>query len=347
MTPAATPPDSPTHADGRSRAGSARLGAILAEKPVLYLLIGLVVILGTSGYSLRRDGVFACPATEYGADRYLGYCQATSYGDYDHGAFWFGLEPAAQASAQAADALFLGTSRMQFGFSTDAVTRWFSNARSRHYLLGFSHSGNHRFLGPLLGRLEPTADVYVINLDLFFEGTASIPARTVMHDPSALARYEQKRLWQRIHERVCGIASGICADGIAFFRERHTGTWTVRGGPFQAGSVAYRAEVDDAVVAAYVPAGRDFLATLPVPRECVVLTYVPTDDSDRETAAAVAAALGAPFVSPPLDGLTTFDGSHLDVESAERWSAAFMAEAAPTLERCLGIEGAAPGAPEG
>ena len=34
-----------------------------------------------------------------------------SYGDYDHGAIWFGLEPAADAAAANAQVLFLGNSR--------------------------------------------------------------------------------------------------------------------------------------------------------------------------------------------------------------------------------------------
>ena len=89
-----------------------------AVRPALYLVILVFSLLAALGYKLRTDGVFACPASGYGSDHYLAYCQTGGYGDYDHGAFWFGLEPEAQRAATDADVLFLGNSRMQFAFST-------------------------------------------------------------------------------------------------------------------------------------------------------------------------------------------------------------------------------------
>lgn len=74
---------------------------------------------------LRWNGIFACPANGYSSDSYLGYCQATAYGDYDKGAFWFGLEPGLREVVAAADVLFLGSSRMQLGFSAPALRDWF------------------------------------------------------------------------------------------------------------------------------------------------------------------------------------------------------------------------------
>src|SRR5688500_17401087 len=88
---------------------------VLAAPARTYCLIIAVVALAAFAYSLRYQGIFSCQASGYGADRYLAYCQATSYSDYDHGAFWFGLEPEAVDAARNADVLFLGNSRMQFG----------------------------------------------------------------------------------------------------------------------------------------------------------------------------------------------------------------------------------------
>ena len=54
-----------------------------------------------------------------------------------------------------------------------------------------------------------------------------------------------------------------------------------------------------------------------------------------ETAADVAKELGVSFVPATLDGLQTFDGSHLDQSSAERWSEAFFQVAGPQILKCL------------
>ena len=60
-------------------------------RPVLYIIILVLSICSAYAYKLRTDGIFSCPADGYPSDRYLAYCNTVSYGDYDHGAFWFGL----------------------------------------------------------------------------------------------------------------------------------------------------------------------------------------------------------------------------------------------------------------
>jgi hypothetical protein len=304
-------------------------------RPGAYIVIILVVVLGTFVYSLRINGIFACQSAGYDTDRYAAYCQATKYGDYDHGAFWFDLEPEASTAATNAEVLFLGNSRMQFGFSSEAVSDWFSSRTVRYFLLGFSHHGNYNFTAPLLDKLSPQAKVYVVNLDLFFEPEMSQPANVVTRDSTAKGRYEQKRGWQRIHKPFCESLPAICGDEIAFFRSRATGDWLVRGGQFESEPVSYDDQVDQGVLKTYIAVGTEFLAQLPVGRECVILTMVPTPTTGAETMKAVAAALGATLVAPKLEGLITFDGSHLDEPSRQRWSAAFVEAAGPQIQTCL------------
>jgi hypothetical protein len=308
----------------------------------VYVVTIVVVILGTFVYAIRMHGIFSCQAEGYGSDRYAAYCQATKYGDYDHGAFWFDLEPDVSATARNADVLFIGNSRMQFGLSSAAVAEWFSSRNLRHFLLGFSHDGNHNFEGPLLQKLGPQAKVYVLNVDLFFEKYLSPPVRTIRGDPMAKARYEQKRSWQRIHRSVCNRLPAICGNEVAFFRSRETGHWLVEGAKFETAPVSYDDEVDQDVLQAYVPAGNEFLSQLPVARDCVILTMVPKPGAGMATAQAVADALGVSLVAPKLEGLMTFDSSHLDEPSRERWSAAFIEAAGPQIRACLDKAGNPP-----
>ncbi len=303
--------------------------------PGLYALVLVLAMVAGIGVSVRHDGIFACRAGGYGDDRYLSYCQATKYADYDHGAFWFGLEPSAIEAAHRADVVFLGNSRTQFGFSSDATRRWFAEAPARFYLLGFSHFENRTFEQPLLAKVVPTARAYVINIDSFFRDKVSQPAAAVMHEAGTEARYRQKRLWQFVHRPVCSALPVLCRDDYAIFRARGTGMWQVAGGPFRATEVEYDEAVDTAKVREYVAAGRAFLPTLAVPAGCVLFTILPAQRTEAGTARAVAAALGVPFVAPQPAGLRTFDGLHLDRPSAERWSVAFFEAAGPELQRCL------------
>jgi hypothetical protein len=66
------------------------------------------------------------------------------------------------------------------------------------------------------------------------------------------------------------------------------------------------------------------------------LTVVPYDSTKRAEAIAIAKALGLDLIAPEVQGLKTFDGSHLDRQSAERWSKAFFEAAGPRIRQCLG-----------
>jgi hypothetical protein len=318
-------------------AGVPRLGRgpVLAARPGLYILLVLVVALSAGGYSLRKYGIFGCQASGYASDGYLSYCGASSYGDYDHGAIWFELEPAAITAAANARVLFLGNSRIEFGLSSRATADWFSSLSESYYVLGFSHFENYTFEAPLLRKLHPRAKVYVINIDSFFEQSETGPGSTVMRAESARTRYEQKRGWQGIHKAICTTVEAICGHEEAIFRSRSTGTWFVTGDRFTSEPVSYDEDIDATKLASYTALGNEFLPSLSSDATCTLLTIVPTVKTDLGTAKAIAVALGLNLVAPRLAGLITFDQVHLDPKSAQRWSAAFLEEAGPQIRKCL------------
>jgi hypothetical protein len=308
---------------------------LLAAKSGLYILLLLVVAFGAGAYSLRKYGIFGCSASGYMFDSYLGYCGATSYGDYDHGAIWFNLEPAATAAAANARVLFIGNSRTQIAFSSQATTNWFSSLSESYYLLGFSHFENYTFEVPLLRNLHTRAKVFVINIDSFFERSETGPGKTVMRDESAKTRYEEKRQWQRIHRETCTSFKALCGDDIAIFRSRPTGRWRVIGLRSTREPVAYEDVIDRNKLADYTVLARQFLPGLSASHGCTILTIVPSVRTAAGTAKAIADALSFKLVAPRLAGLVTFDQVHLDPESAQRWSSAFFEEAGPQIRKCL------------
>jgi hypothetical protein len=306
----------------------------LKARPVLYISLIIFVAIGAFGYNLRTQGIFACSSGGYSADTYLAYCSSAGYGDYDHAAFWFDLEPGITDFAKAADVLFLGNSRMQVGFSTAAAAEATSALNARYYLLGFVYE-NHIFEEKLLNKLDPQARVYVVSLDKFFAESPSLPAKALMRDPDARNRNTRKHLWQIIHHPLCGMLPAACGDRFVVFRSRYTGVWQVDWQYGPAKPVTYDESIDRNVVDQETAAGQDFLLRLPVRRECVIPTLVPTPSTRIEQAGAIAKALKIDLVAPKVEGLETFDGSHLDRPSAERWSRAFFQEAGARIRKCL------------
>jgi hypothetical protein len=284
---------------------------------------------------MRFEGIFACPAGDI-PNTFLVDCNSVGYGDYDHGAFWFGLEPDAALAAREADVLFLGSSRMQFGLSTAATISWFSSPPTSFYLLGFSHTENIAFVGPLLEKIQPQAKVYVINVDRFFSDVQTLPAGELLKVANSVNDYSEKKFWQRVQEPVCRMLPMACGNSVAIFRNRETGLWRIKGSvPAKSAVVNDATPTDQGRWGQFVSAGELFVSQLPVDRQCVILTLVPSEGTRRAEAQAVAAGLGMELVAPEVEGLKTFDGSHLEPSSAERWSAAFFSAAGPQIRRCL------------
>ena len=326
------------HAGRRSQISERRVG-FFATRPTIYILILLSAFLASYLYKLRVDYIFSCPASGYTSDRYLTYCDATNYGDYEHGAFWFDLEPAAEMSAASADVLFLGDSRQQYAFSTAATANWFSSSSSSYYLLGFIVFENSIFARALLHKLKPRAQVYVIAIGDFFEASERPVAKIVMHDNAARSRYVVKHLLQFVHNAICREMTAICGNRLVIFRSRQTGTWFMSPTAKFEGrerQVSYDQRIDGREISDAITIGRTFLSELPVKPECVILTAVPTVSTRLSAASAIASGLGKVLVVPEhLDALHTFDGIHLDQASAERWSEAFFKVAGRQIKKCL------------
>ena len=203
----------------RENVPKSRLVYLSAAQPVLYVVVVLGVVLATYLYDLRFEGIFSCQANGYGSDRYLAYCQATHYGDYEHGAFWFGLEPSEDLLASA-EVLFLGDSRLQFAFSTAATSEWFSAAATRYFLMGFLYIEDSYFAEALLSKFKPRAKVYVINANPFFATYMTEPARTVMHDAIREHPIRDKaavatRASVDLPKTACGLRKSLCDLSLA------------------------------------------------------------------------------------------------------------------------------------
>lgn len=312
------------------------LSGLFAARPAIYAVLVLAAAYIAFAYQIRTQTVFSCPAGGYSADRYLAYCQGTSYGDYEHGAFQFDLEPAARTSAKNADVLFLGNSRLQLAFSTAATADWFSKASASYYLMGFLYYENAVFAEELLREIRPRARVFVINVDDFFTLSESPPVKTILHDPEARHKYEAKQFWQRIHEPICKRFARLCGNKFVIFRSRETGAYSAEGVPPQKNTpVSYDEIVNANVVDSNVAAALDFLSRFAKGR-CVILTNVPFVETNTGNADAIAKGVGAKLITPGiLDGLQTYDGYHLDQSSAERWSRAFFTAAGSEIRSCL------------
>jgi hypothetical protein len=315
----------------RSREG------LFANHVALYIGVVLLVALASYAYWLKTRSIFACQAQGYSADRYLAYCGGGNYADFEHGAFYYNLEPPALDYAGKADVLVIGNSRLQVALSNDATADWFKNAAASYYLLGFSYNENMNFTQELLRRLNSRASVFIINVDDFFDRRETAAARTILHDPEAQSRYAWKHFSQKPHQWVCGHFPALCGPRFVIFRSRETGAYyrIPRDEPVSPqNAVSYDRNVDQAEVSDSTARAIDFLKEF-AKGKCVILTNAPYPETKMGNASAIASGAGLPLVAPELDGLNTSDGYHLDRASADRWARAFFEAAGPEIRSCV------------
>jgi len=330
---------------------TARPTAAITEKHYAWFVIGLplaVFFCVTIWEAYGRFVTFAqaCSPIGYDSDEYLAVCDSEIYGDYEHGAFFLGLEPEAIRELKKAEILFVGNSRMQHGFSTDATARFFGQSRADrpYYLLGFGFIEPYLFTTALIEKLQPRPKVIVANLDeWFFLDLYSDPGKTVIQaNTTVWLNYARKRAWQTLHHAVCGwmdrpSSPAWCGRKNTIFRSRTTGTWDLRNN-HEAKNIPLHVSsgVDPAKVKELLPAVHKFLRAMPVRPECVIFITVPSPHWSPDNTRAIADAVGARFVQTESAGSDwkMIDDSHLIQEHAETWSAQALAQMKSAFETC-------------
>ena len=286
---------------------------------------------------------FACRTQPHGPDDFLAYCRSPRYGDYEHGALYYGLEPKARESIRAAQVLFLGSSRLQAAFAANATREYFRARGIRYFVMGFGYGDVSPFEQPVMERSGASPKVIVINTDPFFvePNRLSEPAKEAIEGgPKYLWRLTQKMAFQRVHRIICRVVPLCPESEPSIFRSATDGQWNWIGPYTEEREVPIDQELKERIpqfeIERAKTIGEIFLNRIGLDRRCVVFTGIPSNGLDlTEVAEVLATALHTRFLAPKIDGLATVDGGHFNSRSAELWSAAFVEALTPIVNECL------------
>ena len=286
---------------------------------------------------------FACRTQPNGPDDFLAYCRSPRYGDYEHGALYYGFEPKARERIRAAEVLFLGSSsRLQAAFAANATREYFRARGIRYFVMGFGYGDVSPFEQPVMERSGASPKLIVINTDPFFvePNRLSEPAKEAIEGgPKYLWRLTQKMAFQRVHRIICR-AVPLCPESEpSIFRSATDGQWNWIGPYVEEREVPIdqnNAPLPQFEIERAKAIGEMFLNRIGLDRRCVVFTGVPSNVPNlTEVAEVLATALHTRFLAPKIDGLATVDGGHFNSRSAELWSAAFVEALTPIVDECL------------
>jgi hypothetical protein len=282
---------------------------------------------------------------------FLAYCSHPKFTDYEHGAYYLGLEPEATARLESAQVLVLGSSLAQMSFSTDATSSYFKERRLSYYLLGFGYNEGGRFSTAVLSRVSDRPSLYIIHAFAFFGNHLSTAAEAAMGD-DATVQYLSKKLGAESARWICNLLRSWCGPYNSIYRNRDTGSWDwVNTYSSASGTRPIPLHRPTAGVPSpdEFTRAESFAASLKVPPECIIVTMTPNAEIDlSENVRLIAEHIHARALIPQLDGLVTLDGWHLDKPSAERWSKAFLQQLDVAAGRCANfINGSSPPRPRG
>jgi hypothetical protein len=307
----------------------------------LYLAVFALVavaVFPAASLALFTANNLGCRSSGYSDDAYIDYCGTITFGDYAHGAIYYGL---GHRQIETAKVIFLGDSRTQMGFSTEAIRKFFKEKQVPFYILGFGYNEYSKFELEILHRAGANPAVLVVNANPFFSEALSPPAQDIF-DKSipALWRYGLKMLFQPIHRTVCRHFACL-EDKATIFRSAADGAWDWSNtfAPPEGAAIpvdgTFTHQIPASEIEQAVEIGGKFLQQVGLPRRCVVLTATPGSRTDGIGAAKkLATALGTSSIFPALDGMQTTDTHHLTRTSAERWSAEFMQMMVPLMKAC-------------
>lgn len=285
-----------------------------------------------------------CDAYGYRLGAYMASCSSPHYGDFEHGAIAFQLEPAAIKALQASDAVYLGFSYGMVSLSTMATERYFAARSSKFYNLGFSGEFS-TFYDDVLPDLNIHPKLVVIDVEPFFTQTVSAPAKFLREHPlRARIEYMMKYEWQKIQKTWCEkpsiLGDFICGPKFAMYRNINDGRiiidyGSIYGRPLPRVPIKKNLTPTSDTVRMTTTEARAFLARHGLSPSCTILFAAPNSFGNQLLASSVATNVGAQFVDADAEGLATVDSGHLDLPDAERWSERFWMAADPIVQRCL------------
>ncbi len=235
--------------------------------------------------------------------------------------------------AREADILLFGNSRQQTGLREAVIHEEAARLGLKAFTIATGHADKTRFALELIRRhnLRPRVVVASGGPFVFTEGVSPWAREVMAMDRwGALKKImELSAAWavqSRLHQylpRIDYFDHSLIQGGVKY-RSNRTGWWHIE------------LEPDGSYPVSMAPERRNYRHTLELTRKLkteldrrgatLVLTVVPYRGTRTGHLPYLSSELGVPFVLPSFDNMVTSDGSHLNRESAIRYSSLFWGE---------------------
>ena len=258
---------------------------------------------------------------------YLGYYN----GGHDHVTMYLNLDDAAEA-LRSADVLLLGNSRMLYAMDSEEIQAFERRTNLRCYVLAFAYSEMCEFPQKLIERYDLHPKWVVINADPFFVKETSKMAKKAMTMTPWEARKAmfEAQVGLAVHRQMDSWLPHLFEQNPAwvYFRSYRDGSIFVsstKGKP----SLAESNPISWEITAELIQTFEEFQKNMKSRGVGTALTTIPPTVAAPMTE--LAEKSHTPHFYSKVVQLKTSDGSHLNPESAKRFSESFFRD----LERIV------------
>ena len=243
--------------------------------------------------------------------------------------------------ARQADVLFIGDSRMPVGLRGEFLLPSADALGIRLFSLGMGHVERVRFALDLIRKhdLRPKVVVAVGGPHIYRNVYSEMSRQAIqMSKWDAMKNQFEATSWWNVQYRLHQVVPKIeyfrsrFQPGYIYYRSSRTGWWYPSlewSGAYPVRYVEEYASYED-----YLPVVRELHQELNHRGSLLVLTIVPYGSTRIGHLDYFSQKLDVPVVLPEVTDLRTSDGSHLNRESAKRYSHAFWAEFIAMPEVC-------------
>jgi hypothetical protein len=321
---------------------------VINSRKVSYAIMGVfafftaILIFNFSRFAINSIN---CWSSKYGPLYYLVVCDTAAWAtdniqEYEAGAIYYGVESGISEAIRNAQVIFVGSSKLQAAFSTQATTAYFAKQNIRYYMLGFT-TRNLGVVLPSLKSKRASPSLLIVNAEPSFFTAQTPPSNVVSGGLRTYWRLAKDVGLQRLQRAICPIFPSICSPpDRTMYRSANTGQWRWQDSYYPEQSIPFNEllpdEFSDNEFKVAVDSGERFLREININPGCIVFTGIPNNRQDAPAIASrLAQRLGTHLILPKVEPILLLDDYHLNFDTAERWSAAFLNELTPVLQSCL------------
>lgn len=247
-------------------------------------------------------------------------------GTVDHQTLYHGLDGVTR-SLGTADVVVVGNSRAAVGFHHAEVAPFFADRGLDYYNLAVGQYEGFGFPLAVMERHETKPALVVVNADRFFGHALSPVARAVLSESrfQAVKHVSEKNLSWRVRRAVHAwfpLHSVSAASRWVIFRHRAAGSWWLD--TVEPRFTTFVEPLSSVPPPDQLEHARRFLGEVEAMGAELMITRVPSPQTSIEEVERLAEQLAVTALVPRLQGLRTLDESHLDPESAARFTRAFL-----------------------